>query len=154
MEIKNQIVIDVLVTNLREIIIKLDYPSIESFETLTLLINAHNELATDDDIKICDIMNNQSLINVMKTYENFNARIISDLYNSIRNNNINNTPFFLYNSDIMVHDIEMLGISSIGEIKDIICTNLNKIVWATLKTPENPVFTPIYKILFNSIFSD
>ena len=148
MEIKNQIVIDVLVTNLREIIIKLDYPSIESFDTLTLLINAHNELATDDDIKICDIMNNQSLINVMKTYENFNARIISDLYNSIRNNNINNTPFFQYNSDII------LGISSIGDIKDIICANLNKIVWATLKTPENPVFTPIYKILFNSIFSD
>ena len=142
---------NVIINNLRLIIVNLDYPNPEAFDTLDIFINAHNELATnDDDTKICDIMNNKSLIDVMSRFENFNARIISEMYQSIGGDV---TPFFIYNNDLIINDIDLITVSSIGEIKSVIIDNLSKIVWATLQNPENPIFTPIYKMIYQSIFN-
>lgn len=139
-----------IVTKLRELIIKLDYPSPESCDVLKMFINAYNALVgSEDETKIGDIMDNQSLIDVMSMYKNFNARIISELYNSICGNK---TTFFLYSNDIMINDIDLLDVSSIGEINSILSDNLSRITWEALQNPENPIFTPIYKIIFSIFF--
>ena len=145
---------NVVVNNLYSIITHINYPSVEAFDIIKIFINAHNELSTnEDDTKICDIMDNKSLIEVMSRYENFNARIISELY-GLLDNSKENKPFFLYNNNLLVNEIELVTVSSIGEIKSTIIDNLKNIAWAALKTPENPIFTPIYKMIYQSIFNE
>lgn len=141
-----ELVNDNVLPNVRVIIINLDN-SDESFTVLEKFIHAYNEVTSEDnDSKIGNLMDNSSIIEVMSKYKNFNARIISELYKS----SSDKTTYFLYNDDIMTNDIELLDVSTIGEIKSTILDHLSMMVWEVLKSPENPKFTPIYKMIFES----
>lgn len=144
---------ETLLGKLRQTISQLKYPSVEAFDVLEVFIKAHNELATnEDDIKICNIMDNKSLIEVMSKCELFNARIIGELYGLLERSNIN-TPFFLYNCDLIVNDIELVTTPYIEKITNVLFGSLKKIMWEALEHPENPTFTPIYRIIFKSVLS-